>query len=116
MLAELSTKGLVHPPLPIPSPPAFEVSPQTQAGKAQSSQPKEEEARALHAVESQNSGTQAQSAAAAKRALPDDNDFAQNELVCNLHSLWVQGFCWFRVGFTLAYVWAVYSHIADKHW
>ena len=76
----------MHPPLPIPSPPAFEVSPPTQAGKAQSAQPKEEQGRALHAAESQNSGTQAESAAAAQRALPDDDDFGADE-VCSLRWL-----------------------------
>ena len=76
----------MHPPLPIPSPPAFQVSPSAQAGKARSSHQREEEARALRAVESQNSGTQAESAAAAQRALPDDDDdFAENELVCDHH-------------------------------
>lgn len=73
----------MHPPLPIPSPPAFQVSPPAQAGKAESSQPKEEEGRALHVIESQNSGTQAESHAAAQRALPDDDDSGEDEQVCN---------------------------------
>ena len=76
----------MHPPLPIPSPPAFEVSSPAQAGKAEPSQQQEEEGRVLHAVESQNSGTQAESAAAAQRALPDDDDFGEDE-VCSLHAL-----------------------------
>ena len=77
----------MHPPLPISSPPAFQVSPPAQAGKAETSQPNKEEARGLRAVESQNSGTQAESAAAAQRALPDDDDFGEDEHVCNLYSL-----------------------------
>lgn len=83
----------MHPPLPIPSPPAFEVTPQSKAGEAESSQPKqqEEDARVLRAVESRNSRTQAESAAAAQRALPDDDDLEEDEQVWSLH--WLVTLC-----------------------
>lgn len=86
----------MHPPLPIPSPPVFEVSSQSKAGKAESSQPQQEEEAAwvLHAVESCNSRTQAETAAAAQRALPDDDDFEEDEQVwwpiCMLYTATVQ--------------------------
>lgn len=79
----------MHPPLPIPSPPVFKISPQSKAGEAESSQPRhqEEEARVLRAIESSNSRTQAETAAAAQRALPDDHDFDEDEQVWFLHWL-----------------------------
>ena len=81
----------MHPPLPIPSPPAFVVNPTPQAGKAESAQAKEE-ARAPRPAESQSSaagtqaaGTQAERAVAAQRALPvDDDDFEEDEQMFNL--------------------------------
>ncbi|KAL3145685.1 hypothetical protein ABBQ32_003220 [Trebouxia sp. C0010 RCD-2024] len=53
----LSTEGLVHPPLPIPAPPAFQVARTLQAGKAESAQATEG-GSALLSASSQGSGTQ----------------------------------------------------------
>lgn len=82
--AELSAEGLVHPPLPIPAPPVFEVDPTAQESKTESPHAIEG-GRALLSALSQASGTQDESAEAAQRALPDDDDddFEEDEQVQN---------------------------------
>ena len=74
----------MHPPWPIPQPPAFETATSAQEAEGQSASSKDAEVRRLLPAESQNSGTHAESAAAAQTALPsDDDDFDEDdEQVC----------------------------------